>query len=194
MPAELVPIPPLVLTAKPNPSEEDDMRWLEGKVQTWAEGVKAAADAACDIARNWVDGRQVGRYFPDVTVYEFLSERFGAIRLPPPERNDFIVKLVGSGISARKAAKLTGVSHPTVLEAVKGGRNLPPRKRGQRSEPSAASRLAHEVDGILGGSATLPHDLAEWLASEPSRAEREPVAAAIDRLYERVGGLKEALT
>ena len=67
-------IPPLVLKRTPDEvQEEEDTLWLERLTNQWRDSTKAAAEAALEIARNWVDGRGVGRFYPESTAFEFLS-------------------------------------------------------------------------------------------------------------------------
>jgi hypothetical protein len=171
--------------------DEADSIWLEERVHRWRDGMKAAVDAMLEIARNWVDGRKVGRFYEGQTVTDFLRDYYGTIRLPPEERDRFIVKLIQSGVSARKAAKLTGVSHETAAASVrKSDSPRSPRKPPPPPVPSQAEKIAASVDDILDLGAKLPDVIRDWAASGPSADERLLVNDALKRLTARIDALK----
>jgi hypothetical protein len=175
-------IEPLVIVPD---EDESDRVWLERQLNTFRDGMQTAAVAALEIARNWADGRQVGRLYPEYTLYSFMEEFFGTIRLPREERNHFLVKLVESGLSQRKAAKLAGVS---AMTASRGVTNVTARKpRKPRAEPGTTTLIAREVKGILGPRSTLPDEFERWLPTA-NLNERLLVAVAFEDLAQRALG------
>lgn len=174
-------IPPVVLDS-PWTQDEQDRLWLADKTATVEQGLRAVAEAVIQITKNWTAGRKVSRFYPDLTVYEYLIAEIGPIRLPPDERNQFIAGLIEAGLSRRKAAKMAGVSAETANK-------LAPRK--PRREASIGQKLAKHTRGILAGRSTLPGELERWLAADPVAEERAAVEAELLALAARIAALIE---
>ncbi len=178
-------VAPVVIDS-PWTQDEQDRLWLADKTATVEQGLRAVADAVIQITKNWTAGRKVSRFYPDLTVYEYLISEIGPIRLPPDERNQFIAGLVEAGLSRRKAAKMAGVSNATADQAA---RNLAPRR--PRKVASIGQTLAKHTRGILAGRSTLPGELERWLAADPAADERAVVEAELLALAARIAALIE---
>ena len=179
---------PAVVLDSPWTQDEQDRLWLADKTATVEQGLRAVAEAVIQITKNWTAGRKVSRFYPDLTVYEYLIAEIGPIRLPPDERNQFIAGLIEAGLSRRKAAKMAGVSADTAQRAA-SVRNRTPRK--PRREASIGQKLAKHTRGILAGRSTLPGELERWLAADPVAEERAAVEAELLALAARIAALIE---
>lgn len=91
------------------PADIRDQAWLDGRIVDARNGIEAVVD----IARNWHDGRGVGRLHPGVAPADYIKEHVGIVG-----REAIVPLLTESNWSNRQIAAVAGVSPQTVTNVV----------------------------------------------------------------------------
>lgn len=85
-----------------------DLEWLDERISSIESGV----DALIEIAENWIEGREIGRLFPQRSAAEVIRERLPAdmkLGRPYVER-----MLTHTALSKRQIAEIAGTSRQEV--------------------------------------------------------------------------------
>lgn len=98
------------MTSLTGPADLRDQRWLDERVEAARSGI----EGALDIALNWTEGRNVGRFHPGVAAADFLRERIGLVGPAV-----IVPLLTESNWSNRQIAAVAGVSEGYVRKQLR---------------------------------------------------------------------------
>jgi len=114
-----------------------------------------------------------------LTTKQWVNDRLGGyVKLGLEERRSAVVQLEAEGLGPRAISRVLGVSHPTVIDDLASGRNLPdqtskPESNGSASGRNLPDQTSEPLDVLTGLAAT--NEVRQQIETKTARDEREAV-------------------